>query len=134
MDILFCLSLGLFRRPAGADRNRLPCFMRASPHQTDQRAQLNGTSVTKSFQRFSWYSWMDSNHRPPDPWACHTGGTHLWADPHSVDDGIFHSKIIILLGPNGPRVAVGSGNLTFNGRGGNLEMLDYIAPGFSRAP
>jgi hypothetical protein len=48
--------------------------------------------------------------------------------PVSVDKGIFHPKIMLLIGPNGPRAAVGSGNLTFNGWGGNLEMVDYLAP------
>ena len=40
-----------------------PCF----PATTEKRQQLNDTSVIKSFQLFSWYSWVDSNHRPPDP-------------------------------------------------------------------
>jgi hypothetical protein len=48
--------------------------------------------------------------------------------PVCVDEGIFHPKMMVLLGPDGPRAAIGSGNLTFNGWGGNLEMLDYIAP------
>jgi hypothetical protein len=48
--------------------------------------------------------------------------------PVWVHDGIFHPKIMILLGPDGPRAVIGSGNLTFNGWGGNLELLDYLAP------
>jgi hypothetical protein len=48
--------------------------------------------------------------------------------PVCVNEGIFHPKIMVLVGPDGPRAAIGSGNLTFNGWGGNLEMVDYIAP------
>jgi hypothetical protein len=49
--------------------------------------------------------------------------------PVSVDNkGIFHPKIMLLTGSIGPRAAIGSGNITFNGWGGNLEMLDYLAP------
>src|SRR2546426_10488821 len=48
--------------------------------------------------------------------------------PVLVDHGIFHPKIMLLLGPDGPRAVIGSGNLTFNGWGGNLELLGYLAP------
>jgi hypothetical protein len=54
--------------------------------------------------------------------------------PVSVDDkGIFHPKVILLTGSDGPRAIIGSGNITFNGWGGNLELLDYIAPTDSEA-
>jgi hypothetical protein len=61
----------MHRHSSPADRGRRPkplavlppCF----PARTERSAQLSGTSVTKSFQRLSWYSWVDSNHRPPDP-------------------------------------------------------------------
>lgn len=48
--------------------------------------------------------------------------------PVAVSGGLFHPKIAILLGQAGPRVMVGSGNLTFGGWGHNLELLDYLAP------
>jgi hypothetical protein len=40
----------------------------------------------------------------------------------------FHPKIMILAGDDGPRAAVGSGNLTFGGWGHNVEVLEYLAP------
>jgi len=38
----------------------------------------------------------------------------------------FHSKLILLLGDNGGRLLVGSGNLTFSGYGSNLEVYTLI--------
>jgi HKD family nuclease len=38
----------------------------------------------------------------------------------------FHSKLILLLGDNGGRLLVGSGNLTFSGFGSNLEVYTSV--------
>lgn len=38
----------------------------------------------------------------------------------------FHSKLILLLGDNGGRLLVGSGNLTFSGYGSNLEVYTLV--------
>lgn len=46
--------------------------------------------------------------------------------PHS---GIFHPKLMVLDGDAGPRVVIGSGNLTFRGWGGNTEVAEFLAPG-----
>jgi hypothetical protein len=43
--------------------------------------------------------------------------------------GIFHPKLMVLDGDAGPRVVVGSGNLTFRGWGGNIEVAEFLTPG-----
>jgi hypothetical protein len=53
--------------------------------------------------------------------------------PVLVRSGCFHPKVTLLLGANGPRAVIGSGNLTFTGWGGNLELADYLSPGHSGA-
>ena len=45
--------------------------------------------------------------------------------------GIFHPKLMVLDGDAGPRVVIGSGNLTFRGWGGNTEVAEFLAPGDS---
>ncbi len=42
--------------------------------------------------------------------------------------GIFHPKLMVLDGNAGPRVVVGSGNLTFRGWGGNIEVAEHLSP------
>jgi hypothetical protein len=42
--------------------------------------------------------------------------------------GIFHPKLMVLDGEAGPRVIVGSGNLTFRGWGGNIEVAEFLSP------
>jgi hypothetical protein len=55
--------------------------------------------------------------------------------PISVDRGVFHPKVSVLIERNGPvRAMVGSGNLTFGGWGYNAEVVDVLVPGLdSRA-
>jgi hypothetical protein len=53
--------------------------------------------------------------------------------PVLVRSGCFHPKVTLLLGANGPRAVIGSGNLTFTGWGGNLELADYLSPSLSGA-
>lgn len=49
--------------------------------------------------------------------------------PLSVAGGrFFHPKIMVLVGEDGVRATVGSGNLTFGGWGHNIECIDYLAP------
>lgn len=43
--------------------------------------------------------------------------------------GIFHPKLMVLDGDAGPRVVIGSGNLTFRGWGGNIEVAEFLNPG-----
>jgi hypothetical protein len=45
--------------------------------------------------------------------------------------GVFHPKLTVLIGDEGPHVLVGSGNLTFNGWGGNLEAVEHLHPGIA---
>ena len=53
-------------------------------------------------------------------------------EPVAVNQGgVFHPKLTILIGSEGPHVLVGSGNLTFNGWGGNLEAVEHLHPGFA---
>jgi hypothetical protein len=45
--------------------------------------------------------------------------------------GVFHPKLVYLWSQNGPGndlLLVGSGNLTFPGHGGNLEVLEILGP------
>ncbi|MXP65612.1 hypothetical protein E0493_19880 [Roseomonas sp. M0104] len=42
--------------------------------------------------------------------------------------GIFHPKLVLLSGKDGPRAAIGSGNLTFRGWGRNAELAEYLSP------
>jgi hypothetical protein len=53
-----------------------------------------------------------------------TYGLHPIRIPHHV----FHSKFMILDGPDGPSAVVGSGNLTFGGWGYNLELCEILRP------
>ncbi len=48
--------------------------------------------------------------------------------PMSMPRGIFHPKLMVLEGKSGLRATVGSGNLTFRGWGGNLEVIEYLNP------
>jgi hypothetical protein len=52
-------------------------------------------------------------------------------EPIAVDGGVFHPKISVLSAPGECHLLVGSGNLTFNGWGGNCEILEYLHPGFA---
>jgi hypothetical protein len=48
--------------------------------------------------------------------------------PVAVSAGCFHPKFILLDGEDGPRLIVGSGNLTFGGWGRNLELCEVLSP------
>lgn len=45
-----------------------------------------------------------------------------------VPAGCFHPKFVLLDGADGPRMIVGSGNLTFGGWGRNLELCEVLSP------
>lgn len=53
-------------------------------------------------------------------------------EPVSVSSGYaFHPKISVLWDEEECHVLVGSGNLTFNGWGGNVEFLEHLHPSFA---
>lgn len=52
-------------------------------------------------------------------------------DAVAVAAGCFHPKFILLDGEDGPRLVIGSGNLTFGGWGRNLELCEVLAPATS---
>ncbi|HEX5185036.1 MAG TPA: hypothetical protein VFW19_18000 [Allosphingosinicella sp.] len=49
-------------------------------------------------------------------------------EPIEVTGGCFHPKFMLLDGDAGPRLVVGSGNLTFSGWGRNLELAEILSP------
>ncbi len=59
-------------------------------------------------------------------------GRDYEVEPVAVANGyVFHPKITLLVSDTETHVLVGSGNLTFGGWGGNLEVLDYLHAGFA---
>lgn len=48
-----------------------------------------------------------------------------------VGGGVFHPKITALVANDDCHLLVGSGNLTFGGWGGNLEVLEHLHPSFA---
>jgi len=52
-------------------------------------------------------------------------------EPIAVTGGIFHPKISVLADENECHLLVGSGNLTFGGWGGNLEVIEHLHPSFA---
>ena len=54
-------------------------------------------------------------------------------NPIDVPGGCFHPKFVLLDGEAGPRLVIGSGNLTFGGWGRNLELYEVLAPAHSPA-
>ena len=53
-------------------------------------------------------------------------------EPVSVSSGYaFHPKISVLSDQDECHLLVGSGNLTFNGWGGNIEVLEHLHPSFA---
>jgi hypothetical protein len=48
--------------------------------------------------------------------------------PIVIKNGIFHPKLMVLAGAEDLVASIGSGNLTFSGWGGNLELVDYVTP------
>lgn len=49
-------------------------------------------------------------------------------DAIAVPTGCFHPKFVLLDGEDGPRLVIGSGNLTFGGWGRNLELCEVLSP------
>jgi hypothetical protein len=49
-------------------------------------------------------------------------------DAVAVPAGCFHPKFVLLDGEEGPRLIIGSGNLTFGGWGRNLELCEVLSP------
>jgi hypothetical protein len=45
--------------------------------------------------------------------------------------GVFHPKLSVFLGDDDAHLLVGSGNLTFGGWGGNLELIEHLHPSFA---
>lgn len=52
-------------------------------------------------------------------------------EPVAVTRGVFHPKVSVLTSADECHVLVGSGNLTFGGRGGNCEILEHLHTGFA---
>jgi hypothetical protein len=58
-------------------------------------------------------------------------GREYQVEPVSVLGGVFHAKLTALIGDSGPHLLIGSGNLTFGGWGGNLEVVEHLHPSFA---
>jgi hypothetical protein len=52
-------------------------------------------------------------------------------EPVMVRGGVFHPKLSVLIGDDECHLLVGSGNLTFGGWGGNLEIIEHLHPTFA---
>lgn len=62
--------------------------------------------------------------------ACRVGKDYD-LEPFAVGTGVFHPKISVLTADNECHLLVGSGNLSFGGWGGNLEVLEHLHPTFA---
>lgn len=58
-------------------------------------------------------------------------GRDYEVEPIKVDRGVFHAKVGVLAAEDDTHLLVGSGNLTFNGWGGNFEVLEHLHPSFA---
>lgn len=58
-------------------------------------------------------------------------GRDYEVEPIAVAKGVFHPKLSVLTADNECHLLVGSGNLTFNGWGGNLEVVEHLHPSFA---
>jgi hypothetical protein len=56
--------------------------------------------------------------------GAHRVGKDYEVEPVSVSTGVFHPKISVLSAAEECHLLVGSGNLTFGGRGGNCKILE----------
>ena len=65
---------------------------------------------------------------PSERGAAEAGRSYDIVPMLAAEGGIFHPKLTVLDGPAGPRAAIGSGNLTFRGCGGNIEAAEYLSP------
>lgn len=63
--------------------------------------------------------------------GAHRVGKDYEVEPVAVSGGVFHPKISVLASSDQCHLLVGSGNLTFNGWGGNCEILEHLHPGFA---
>lgn len=63
--------------------------------------------------------------------GAHRVGRDYEVEPVVVTDGVFHPKIAVLASAEECHVLVGSGNLTFNGWGGNCEVIEHLHPSFA---
>ena len=52
-------------------------------------------------------------------------------EPIAVSSGVFHPKVTVLASGPECHVLIGSGNLTFSGWGGSLEMVEHLHPSFA---
>lgn len=64
-------------------------------------------------------------------WGARGVGRAYQVEPIGVSGGIFHPKVMVLAGAGECHLLVGSGNLTFGGWGGNLEVLEHLHPSFA---
>ena len=52
-------------------------------------------------------------------------------EPIACTTGVFHPKISVFTTADDAHLLVGSGNLTFGGWGGNLELIEHLHPSFA---
>lgn len=52
-------------------------------------------------------------------------------EPVACVGGVFHPKLSVFAGVDDAHLLVGSGNLTFGGWGGNLELTEHLHPSFA---
>jgi hypothetical protein len=58
---------GARERGSSGRQSGAACFPGASPKRCQEARPSGRAEVLKRYQRFSWYSWGELNHRPPDP-------------------------------------------------------------------
>lgn len=58
-------------------------------------------------------------------------GKEYEVEPVAVCSGVFHPKVSVFSGGDECHLLVGSGNLTFNGWGGNCEVFEHLHPSFA---
>lgn len=63
--------------------------------------------------------------------GAHRVGRDYEVEPIAVSGGVFHPKISVLASGDECHLLVGSGNLTFNGWGGNCEVIEHLHSGFA---
>jgi hypothetical protein len=63
--------------------------------------------------------------------GAHRVGKDYEVEPVVVTGGVFHPKISVMASVDECHLLVGSGNLTFNGWGGNCELLEHLHAAFA---
>ena len=63
--------------------------------------------------------------------GAHRVGKDYAVEPIAVTNGVFHPKVSVFTSADQCHLLVGSGNLTFGGWGGNLEVLEHLHTGFA---